>query len=88
MEPNKDLRVSTMTLVSEINSNINLSELYKNLEINDSIRYIEYGKDRIKGTSIKKIKNPLFEDKDKHSGESGEQVLEGQFLKIRDYQLI
>ncbi len=58
MEPNKDLRVSTMTLVSEINSNINLAELYNNLEINDFIHYIEYGKDRTKGSSVKKIKNP------------------------------
>ena len=58
MEPNKNLRVSTITLISEITSNINLNELYTYLNADSIIKYIEYGKNPPKGESVKKIKNP------------------------------
>jgi TATA-box binding protein (TBP) (component of TFIID and TFIIIB) len=58
MDVNENLRISTMTLISGIDSNINLSKLYENLETNEHIRYIEYGKNPVKGESIKKIKKP------------------------------
>ena len=49
MEINSNLRVSTMTLISEITSDINLKKLFDNLSINDKIRYIEYGSENQKG---------------------------------------
>ena len=49
MEVNKDLRVSTMTLVSKISSNIDLSKLYEHLGITDTIQFIEYGTNPVKG---------------------------------------
>ena len=58
MEPNKDLRISTMTLVSQISTNINLMKLYENLENNDNFKFIEFGSNPIKGNIIKKVKNP------------------------------
>lgn len=58
MEINPNLRVSTMTLISGINSNINLKALYDSLEINDKFRYIEYGDNPKKGIKHNKIKNP------------------------------
>ena len=57
MEINKNLRVSTMTVISGIDSNIDLKSLYENLDPTENIKYIEYFKQN-KGESIKKIKNP------------------------------
>ena len=54
MEVNKDLRVSTMTLVSKISSNIDLSKLYEHLGITDTIQFIEYGTNPVKGEPYKK----------------------------------
>ncbi len=58
MEPNKDLRISTMTLVSGISSNINLQKLYENIERSELFRYIEFGLNPVKGEKHTKIKNP------------------------------
>ena len=58
MEPNSNLRISTMTLVSGISSTINLQGLYENLKCNDIFRYIEYGLNPVKGEKKMKIKNP------------------------------
>ena len=38
-----DLRISTITIVTELNSNIDLVQLYDNIPINDKIRYIQKG---------------------------------------------
>ena len=58
MNCNENLRVSTMTLISGIDTSIDLQSLYENLNVGDSVKYIEYGKNEIKGEIIKKIKNP------------------------------
>ena len=39
----KNLRISTMTQVGEFNTLIDLNKLYDNLQINDIIKYVEYG---------------------------------------------
>ena len=52
------LHISTMTFISEIDSNIELKNLYKKLDIDDEIKYIEYGKNPEKGEKITKIKKP------------------------------
>ena len=54
MEINEGLRVSTMTLVSKISSNIDLSKLYEHLGITDTINFIEYGMNPAKGEPYKK----------------------------------
>lgn len=45
----QNLRISTMTAVSKINSNINLKALYDNLNIDNYIRFIEYSVNPTKG---------------------------------------
>lgn len=52
------LHISTMTFISEIDSNIELKNLYEKLDIDDEIKYIEYGKNPEKGEKITKIKKP------------------------------
>jgi|TARA_B110000967_G_C18874181_1_gene557248 TATA-box binding protein (TBP) (component of TFIID and TFIIIB) len=47
-----DLRISTITIVSELNTHIDLIQLFESLQINDKIKYIEKG-DSQKGTSSK-----------------------------------
>jgi TATA-box binding protein (TBP) (component of TFIID and TFIIIB) len=49
----ENLRVSTITSVAELNTPIDLELLFKNIEINDKIKYIEKGELK-KGTPNKK----------------------------------
>jgi len=56
MEINPDLRVSTMTLISKISSNVNLLKLYEHLPVTDKITFIDYTTMPGKGVSYKKIK--------------------------------
>ena len=51
----KELRISTMTATSRFNSEIDLKTLYDKLEINETIIYVEFGNNPIKGESRKKI---------------------------------
>ena len=50
----ENLRISTMTAISSINSDINLDNLYKNIQINNDIPFIEHGAYGYKGESSKK----------------------------------
>jgi TATA-box binding protein (TBP) (component of TFIID and TFIIIB) len=62
----QNLRISTRTATSKINSTIDLKMIYDNLEIDDKIKYIEYGTDIQKGESKKiisdkkKLKKKVF----------------------------
>ena len=42
------LHVSTITAVSNIDTDINLRLLFEKIEINDYIKYIQYGNDNYK----------------------------------------
>ncbi len=53
---NPSLRISTMTLISQLDSEIILEELYNKLSINDTIKYIEYADKKPKGEKTKKVK--------------------------------
>ena len=55
-----------MVRVGELNTQINLDKFYDNIEINDKIKYIEYGSEKEKGEKIKKIKNPRNNKEKKH----------------------
>ena len=57
MDINQELRISTMTLVSQISSNINLSKFYDYLPITEEITFIEHGTSPIKGQTYKKKKS-------------------------------
>ena len=61
-----NLRISTMTQVGELNSLIDLTKLYENLEIDDKIKYISYGSSGEKGEKFNKIKNPRKNKEKKH----------------------
>ena len=50
------LRISTMTACAEIKSNINLSELYKQTDLSDFIKYVEHGDNNYKGFAKKNTK--------------------------------
>ena len=49
----ESLRISTMTAVSSINSDINLDNLYQNIETDSIVSYIEHGSLGTKGHSQK-----------------------------------
>jgi TATA-box binding protein (TBP) (component of TFIID and TFIIIB) len=59
----KPLRISTRTATSKINSTIDLKKLYDNLEIDDNIKYIEYGSEICKGESKKVLSKKKKENK-------------------------
>lgn len=48
-----NLRISTRTAVSTVNSLINLQNLYEELEIDDNIKFIQYKENLEKGTNSK-----------------------------------
>mgnify|MGYP001198732674 CR=1 FL=1 len=50
------LRLSTMTACSQINSNIDLKNLYSQISINDFIKYAEHGDNNYKGYAKKNDK--------------------------------
>ena len=56
-----NLRISTMTAISELNTDINLDNLYKNIQINNLVPYIQHGAYGTKGSSEKnkrKVRKP------------------------------
>lgn len=67
---NSSLRISTMTLISQLNSGINLEDLYNSLSENEVIKYIEYADKKPKGEKAKKVKKR----KKKESIESLERI--------------
>ena len=66
MDINKDLHVSTMTFISKTNTNVSLENLFDNMNINENIKYIEYGDKPTKGEKILKIKKPRKEKPKKY----------------------
>tara|TARA_Y100000996_G_scaffold413883_1_gene403226 strand:- start:26 stop:757 length:732 start_codon:yes stop_codon:yes gene_type:complete len=60
-----DYRISTITCISELSNYIDLHKLYTNLEINDNIKYIEYGIDKYKGYAKKRGKKSRKSNKKK-----------------------
>ena len=51
-----DLRISTMTAISKLSSDINLKKLYDNININNTIHFIEYRDNPTKGFSKKSLR--------------------------------
>ena len=50
------LRLSTMTACTQINSNIDLKQLYSQISIDDFIKYVEHGDNNYKGYALKNDK--------------------------------
>tara|TARA_B100000900_G_scaffold379009_1_gene363588 strand:+ start:136 stop:900 length:765 start_codon:yes stop_codon:yes gene_type:complete len=61
-----NLRISTITALSGFDTNIDLKSLYDNIEINDKIRFIQWGVDNTKGTTNKVNKRPRKNKKKKN----------------------
>ena len=61
----ENLRISTMTAISSINSDINLTNLYKNIVPNELITYIQHGSLGIKGESKKQKRKSRVPKKQK-----------------------
>ena len=53
-----DYRISTITCISKLSNKINLETFFKNIEINESIKYAEFGVNNYKGWAKKLIKKP------------------------------
>ena len=66
---NEKLRISTMTQIGKLSVPIDLRELYLVLDVNNIIRYIEYGDEIPKGDSLKKEKKEKKEKKAKKKKE-------------------
>ena len=58
-----DLRISTHTAVANINTLVNLFIISKKLEINDKIKYIEFGDKIKKGVNLKSQSKKVKEKK-------------------------
>ena len=64
MEVNPSLRVSTMTYISNLNTEIDLKRLFDSVKIDDNLKYIEYGAMNQKGhKSTKSSKTRKIEKK-------------------------
>lgn len=57
-----DLRISTITAICNINTDIKLNIIYDKINIDNNIKYIEYG-DKNKGTPVKKISKKKLKKK-------------------------
>ena len=60
-----DLKISTMTVVSKLGTNINLENMYNNLELSEDLVCIEWGDQPMKGETGKKVKKPRSTTKPK-----------------------
>ena len=56
------LRISTMTLISHIDSIIDLEKVYEKLSITDKITYLEYAEKPPKGKKLKQVKRRKKDD--------------------------
>ena len=66
-----EFRISTITSIIKIATNLNLKILFDNIDINENIAYIEF-KERIKGfKEKKKIKKKIKKDNDKRKRNKG-----------------
>ena len=65
MEINTALRVSTMTYISDLNSEIDLKRLFDAVEIDDVLKYIEYGALNQKGEKSNKSSKSRNKEKKK-----------------------
>ena len=62
-----NLRISTMTAISSLNSEINLDHLFKNIKINSLVSYIQHGSLGNKGASSKNKRKSRNPDKQRKS---------------------
>ena len=65
MEVNPNLRVSTMTCISNLNTEIDLKKLFDSVEIDSNLTYIEYGALNQKGNKPSKSNKPRKTEKKK-----------------------
>ena len=66
-----EFKISTITSIIKIATNLNLKILFENIDINENIAYIEF-KDQIKGfKEKKKIKKKIKKDNDKRKRNKG-----------------
>ena len=65
MEVNPNLRVSTMTCISNLNTEIDLKKLFDSVEIDNNLTYIEYGASNQKGSKPSKSNKPRKTEKKK-----------------------
>lgn len=82
MSFNPNLRVSTMTLISDLNTIIDLNYLYKNIEENDRIKYIEHGVNN-KGINHKISKSRKNEKKKFFYNQITAHIFEDKIINVK-----
>ncbi len=82
MSFNPNLRVSTMTLISDLNTAIDLNDLYENVEANDRIKYIEHGVNN-KGINHKNSKSRKNEKKKFFYNQITAHIFEGKIINVK-----
>lgn len=65
MEVNPNLRISTMTCISNLNTEIDLKKLFDAVDIDNNLKYIEYGALNQKGVKSSKTNKPRKTEKKK-----------------------
>lgn len=82
MSFNPNLRVSTMTLISDLNTVIDLNDLYENVEANDRIKYIEHGVNN-KGINHKNSKSRKNEKKKFFYNQITAHIFEEKIINVK-----
>lgn len=82
MSFNPNLRVSTMTLISDLNTIIDLNYLYENIEANDRIKYIEHGVNN-KGINHKISKSRKNEKKKFFYNQITAHIFEDKIINVK-----
>lgn len=82
MSFNPNLRVSTMTLISDLNTVIDLNYLYENIEANDRIKYIEHGVNN-KGVNHKISKSRKNEKKKFFYNQITAHIFEEKIINVK-----
>ena len=84
MEINPDLRVSTMTYISDLNTEIDLKRLFDSVDIDDILKYIEYGALNQKGEKSSKSSKPRKNQKKKFFyNQITAHIFEGKIVNVK-----
>jgi TATA-box binding protein (TBP) (component of TFIID and TFIIIB) len=83
MEVNPVLRVSTMTYISNLNTEIDLKRLFDAVDIDEDLKYIEYGALNQKGQKSSKSSNSRKTQKKFFYNQITAHIFEGKIVNVK-----
>jgi TATA-box binding protein (TBP) (component of TFIID and TFIIIB) len=83
MEVNPVLRVSTMTYISNLNTEIDLKRLFDVVDIDEDLKYIEYGALNQKGAKSSKSSNSRKTQKKFFYNQITAHIFEGKIVNVK-----